>query len=70
MIRIVLPYIELWSEIEQFTSGGAYMDKLCMELVGLASSRCRPPTRDFRDTFRDKARKMLLDCGTPNVVFT
>lgn len=69
MIRVVLPYMELWSEIERFTSGDGYMDKLCMELVGLASSRCRPPTRDIRDAFRDKARKMLLDCGTPNVVF-
>jgi hypothetical protein len=39
-----------------------------MELVGLPSSRNRPPTRDVREWFRDKARQMLLDCGVPNVI--
>ena len=67
MIRVVLPYMELWSEIERYTSGDGYMDKLCMELVGLDSSRCRPPTRDVRGSFRNKVRTMLLECGTPNV---
>jgi hypothetical protein len=39
-----------------------------MELVGLPSSRNRPPTRDVRDLFREKARQMLIDCGVPNVL--
>jgi dihydrodipicolinate synthase/N-acetylneuraminate lyase len=67
MVRVVMPYMELWSEMEHYTSGDGYLDKLCMELVGLDSSRCRPPTRDVRELFRAKARQMLLTCGTPNV---
>jgi len=68
MVRVLQPYMHLWAEMEKYTSGDGYLDKLCMELVGLDSSRCRPPTRDVRATFRDRARQMLLDCGTPNVI--
>jgi dihydrodipicolinate synthase/N-acetylneuraminate lyase len=68
MMRVAMPYYLLWSEMEKFTSGDGYLDKLCMELVGLDSSRCRPPTRDVREQFRGAARQMLIDCGTPNVV--
>jgi len=68
LMDVVEPYYRLWAEMETYTSGDGYLDKLCMELVGLPSSRCRPPTRDVREQFRDKARQMLIDCGTPNVV--
>jgi hypothetical protein len=54
--------------MEQYTRGDGYLDKLCMELVGLASSRCRPPTRDVRDRFRERTRQMLIECGVPGVV--
>jgi len=64
----VEPYYALWQEMEQFTSGDGYLDKLCMELVGLDSSRCRPPTRDVREKFREAARAMLIRTGTPNLV--
>jgi dihydrodipicolinate synthase/N-acetylneuraminate lyase len=67
LVRVVLPYMEFWSEMERFTSGDGYLDKLCMELVGLDSSRCRPPTRDVREKFCESARTMLLKCGTPRV---
>ena len=44
-----MPFYKLWVEIEKsHTSGDGYLDKLCMELVGLDSSRWRPPTRDVR----------------------
>ena len=44
-----MPFYKLWVEIEKnYTSGDGYLDKLCMELIGLDSSRCRPPTRDVR----------------------
>jgi hypothetical protein len=43
-------------------------DKLCMELVGLPSSRCRSPTRDIREKYRERARAMLIEAGTPNVI--
>ena len=46
MVRVCMPFMELWGEIEGFTGGDGYLDKLCMELVGLPSSRYRPPTRD------------------------
>ena len=68
LLDVAEPYYRLWAEMETYTSGDGYIDKLCMELVGLASSRCRPPTRDVRDEFREKTRQMLIDCGTPNVV--
>ena len=68
LMKVVLPFYELWAEIETVTSGDGYLDKLCMELVGLDSSRCRPPTRDVRDQFRERTRQMLVDCGTPNVI--
>jgi len=29
---------------------------------------CRPPTRDVRDKYREKARQMLLECGVPGVL--
>ncbi len=68
MADVLMPFLELWGEMEQFTSGDGYLDKLCMELVGLDSSRCRPPTRDVRSVFRARARHMLRACGTPGVV--
>ncbi|MBQ17964.1 MAG: dihydrodipicolinate synthase family protein [Planctomycetaceae bacterium] len=67
LMEVVAPYYRLWAEMEKFTSGDGYLDKLCMELVGLDSSRCRPPTRDVRERFRETTRQMLIDCGTPNV---
>ena len=66
--RVAMPFMALWAEMEAFTSGDGYLDKLCMELVGLDSSRSRPPTRDVRPKFREQARQMLLDCGVPGVV--
>lgn len=68
MVRVAMPFMALWTEMESYTSGDGYLDKLCMELVGLDSSRSRPPTRDVRRLFREKARRMLLDSGVPGVV--
>jgi hypothetical protein len=39
-----------------------------MELVGLDSSRCRPPTRDVRERFRERARRMMIESGVPGVM--
>jgi dihydrodipicolinate synthase/N-acetylneuraminate lyase len=66
--QVAMPFMVLWQEMEQHTSGDGYLDKLCMELVGLGSSRCRPPTRDVRDQFRERTRQMLMRCGVPGVV--
>jgi dihydrodipicolinate synthase/N-acetylneuraminate lyase len=69
LVREAMPFYKLWIEIEKnFTSGDGYLDKLCMELVGLDSSRCRPPTRDVRDTYRERARAMLKATGAPGLV--
>jgi len=69
MVQEAMPFYKLWVEIEKgFTSGDGYLDKLCMELVGLDSSRCRPPTRDVRPLYREKARRMMLASGVPGVV--
>lgn len=70
IVRVAMPFMALWTEMERFTSGDGYLDKLCMELVGLPSSRSRPPTRDVRPVFREQAREMLLRCGVPGVVGT
>ncbi len=68
LMNVVMPFYRLWDEMATITGGDGYLDKLCMELVGLDSSRCRPPTRDIRDRFRERAQRMLIDCGTPNVI--
>ena len=67
-MREAMPYYKLWVEIEKtYTSGDGYLDKLCMELIGLDSSRCRPPTRDMRKLYRERTRKMLIETGVPRV---
>ncbi len=54
MVEEAMPFYKLWVKIEkEYTSGDGYLDKLCMELVGLPSSRCRPPTRDVRERYRE-----------------
>ena len=68
LVRVAMPFMALWQEMEQYTSGDGYLDKLCMELVGLGSSRCRPPTRDVREKYRERARQMLAQCGVPGVL--
>jgi dihydrodipicolinate synthase/N-acetylneuraminate lyase len=69
LVTEAMPFYKLWMEIEaSFTSGDGYLDKLCMELVGLDSSRCRPPTRDIRDAYRERCRAMLKQCGVPRVL--
>ena len=68
LIDEAMPFYKLWTKIEkEFTSGDGYLDKLCMELVGLPSSRCRPPTRDIRHCYRDATLKMLRTIGAPRV---
>jgi len=68
LVREAMPFYKLWVEIEKtHTSGDGYLDKLCMELVGLDSSRCRPPTRDIRDKYRERCRQMLIQTGVPRV---
>jgi dihydrodipicolinate synthase/N-acetylneuraminate lyase len=69
LVAEAMPFYKLWVEIERdFTSGDGYLDKLCMELVGLPSSRCRPPTRDVRDRYRAATLAMMQSIGTPNLV--
>ncbi|MGH6930882.1 MAG: dihydrodipicolinate synthase family protein [Dongiaceae bacterium] len=69
LVKNVLPFYRLWREIEsEFTSGDGYLDKLCMELVGMPSSRCRPPTRDIREKYRERARAMLVESEVPHVI--
>jgi dihydrodipicolinate synthase/N-acetylneuraminate lyase len=69
LVQEAMPFYKLWVEIEKtYTSGDGYLDKLCMELVGLDSSRCRPPTRDIRKLYRERTRQMLLATGVPGVV--
>jgi dihydrodipicolinate synthase/N-acetylneuraminate lyase len=68
LVRVVIPFMKLWKEMEQYTGGDGYLDKLCMELIGLGSSRCRPPTRDVREMYRERARQMLIECGVPRAL--
>lgn len=63
-----MPFYKLWVRIEnEFTSGDGYLDKLCMELIGLPSSRCRPPTRDIRPVYRADALAMMKTIGVPRL---
>lgn len=68
LVTEAMPFYKLWTTIErEFTSGDGYLDKLCMELIGLPSSRCRPPTRDVRDRYRAATRAMMIATGVPGV---
>jgi len=67
MVRVSLPLHQLWAEIERYTSGNGYPVKLCLEVLGLGSSRDRPPTRDVRGLYLEKARQMLVKVGHPGV---
>jgi 4-hydroxy-tetrahydrodipicolinate synthase len=68
LVEEAMPFYHLWIEIERnFTSGDGYLDKLCMELIGLPSSRCRPPTRDVRERYRADALKMMQATGVPRI---
>jgi 4-hydroxy-tetrahydrodipicolinate synthase len=67
LARVAMPFMALWHEMESYTGGDGYLDKLCMELVGLGSSRCRPPTRDVRERYRAQALAMLRDAGVPRI---
>ncbi len=68
MVEEAMPFYKLWVEIERdYTSGDGYLDKLCMELIGLPSSRCRPPTRDVREPYRAATRDMLKVIGCPRM---
>ena len=65
--RVVMPLYDLLDEISQFTGSEGNGDKLCLELVGMDASRVRPPVHPFQDKFRDKARRMLKECGVPHI---
>lgn len=69
IIKTVMPFYHLWTQIErEYTSGDGYLDKLCMELIGLPSSRCRPPTRDIRKRYRQAALDMMRTSGVPGLI--
>jgi 4-hydroxy-tetrahydrodipicolinate synthase len=68
MVEEAMPFYKLWTRIErEYTSGDGYLDKLCMELVGLPSSRCRPPTRDIRQRYRAAALEMMQQTAVPRL---
>lgn len=69
LVNSVMPFYHLWTQIEaEYTSGDGYLDKLCMELVGLPSSCCRPPTRDIRQRYRTQTIEMLQKSGVPDLI--
>jgi len=70
MVEEAMPFYKLWVEIEtNYTSGDGYLDKLCMELTGLPSSRCRPPTRDVREKYRQRTLAYMRKIKVPHLKF-
>jgi dihydrodipicolinate synthase/N-acetylneuraminate lyase len=70
MVEEAMPFYKLWVEIEtNYTSGDGYLDKLCMELVGLPSSRCRPPTRDMREKYRQRTLDYMKNIKVPHLKY-
>ena len=68
MVEEAMPFYKLWVEIEtNYTSGDGYLDKLCMELAGLPSSRCRPPTRDVRTKYRQRTIDYMKKIKVPHL---
>ncbi|WP_289076692.1 hypothetical protein [uncultured Pseudoalteromonas sp.] len=69
MVEEAMPFYKLWVSIEKnYTSGDGYLDKLCMELIGLPSSCCRPPTRDIRKIYLDETYAMMKKVGVPKLI--
>jgi len=69
MIDKVMPFYKLWTLIEsEYTSGDGYLDKLCMELIGLPSSRCSPPTREIRNRYRIETVVMMEKTGVSDLI--
>ncbi len=69
MVEEAMPFYKLWVKIEKtYTSGDGYLDKLCMELIGLPSSRCRPPTRDIREAYRAETLDMMRAIDVPRLI--
>lgn len=69
LVQEAMPFYKLWVEIEKnYTSGDGYLDKMCMELVGLPTSRCRPPTRDIRKIYQKQAHAMMQSIGVPGLI--
>jgi 4-hydroxy-tetrahydrodipicolinate synthase len=69
LVQEAMPFYKLWVDIEKaYTSGDGYLDKMCMELVGLPSSRCRPPTRDIRKLYRAQTHAMMKAIGVPGLI--
>ena len=70
MVEEAMPFYKLWVEIEtNYTSGDGYLDKLCMELAGLPSSRCRPPTRDVREKYRQRTLDYMKKIKVPHLKY-
>ena len=69
MVEEAMPFYKLWvrDRVRSYTSGDGYLDKLCMELIGLPSSRCRPPTRDIREAYRAETLAMMRAIGAPRL---
>ena len=69
LVKEAMPFYKLWVDIEKnYTSGDGYLDKMCMELVGLPSSRCRPPTRDIRKLYLKQTHAMMQSIGVPDLI--
>ena len=69
LVKEAMPFYKLWVDIEKnYTSGDGYLDKMCMELVGLPSSRCRPPTRDIRKLYLQQTYVMMQSIGVPGLI--
>ena len=69
LVKEAMPFYKLWVDIEKnYTSGDGYLDKICMELVGLPSSRCRPPTRDIRKLYLKQTHAMMHSIGVPGLI--
>jgi 4-hydroxy-tetrahydrodipicolinate synthase len=69
LVKEAMPFYKLWVDIEKnYTSGDGYLDKMCMELVGLPSSRCRPPTRDIRKLYLKQTHAMMQSIGVPGLI--
>ena len=69
LVKEAMPFYKLWVDIEKnYTSGDGYLDKMCMELVGLPTSRCRPPTRDIRKLYLKQTHAMMQSIGVPGLI--
>jgi len=63
--RVLLPYYEIIGDIWQTHAGEGNVEKLGLELLGMAGGPSRPPMRPLPPEYKERLRQFCLEVGLP-----